>query len=56
MFIETLNESNPFTKPAQINNGHTEFLNCLKLIPKVGEKGAQQLAKRFASKIFLIFI
>ena len=33
----------------QINNSHNEFISCLKLIPKIGDKSAQQLIKNFKS-------
>jgi excinuclease UvrABC nuclease subunit len=33
----------------QINNSHNEFISSLKLIPKIGDKSAQQLVKNFKS-------
>lgn len=49
LVLESSNEVNLFSKQATINSSHNEFISSLKLIPKIGDKSAQQLAKTFRS-------
>lgn len=54
MMSELQNEKNPFSKDLTVNtNDHSIcnelYLNCLKNIPKIGEKNAQIILKKYKS-------
>lgn len=54
MLSETQEDKNPFNKDLTVNTNDQAltnqlFLNCLKNIPKIGEKNAQLVAKSYKS-------
>lgn len=54
MMSELQNEKNPFTKDLILNTNDKSlcselYLNCLKSIPKIGEKNAQIILKKYKS-------
>lgn len=58
MMSEIQNEKNPFTKDLTINTSDQTicsqlFLNCLKNIPKIGDKNAQIILKSYKSNKIL---
>ena len=49
---------NPFTKEHVASGAQSNeqaYLNCLKVIPKIGDKNAKILAQKFKSRLFSMF-
>lgn len=56
MLSELQEDKNPFNKDLTINTNDPNvssqfYLNCIKSIPKIGDKNAQLLAKTYKSKL-----